>query len=298
MRTRPLLAAAVLASCTGSTEPAEGNHSRRVQVRPPGYVAKTVVARDGRRFRINGAVTYRGKAAAGLLMNVRMVNAIFEDANRPEFDPAANTDELVARMPEYVSLGVLAFTVSLQGGYPGYEGARNTAFLPTGDLNATYLTRAAKVIERADALGAVIILTLYYQRQDQYLQDEQAIRAGIVNVVDWIRAQGYRNVILELVNEYNHRGLDHAVLRSDASVAGLIVPEQAHRLQRGCEDRRDRRRRRQLERQGGRLVRAHAGAAEPGLPLRLRGPCRRSGRLRPHRRVDTLTTIRYRTGAR
>ena len=222
MRTRPLLAAAVLASCTGSTEPGEEIHSRRAEARPAGYVAKTVVTRDGRRFRINGAVTYRGKPAQGLLMNVRMVNAIFEDANRPEFDPAANTNEFVARLPEYVSLGTLAFTVSLQGGYPGYEGARNTAFLPNGDLKAAYLARAAKVIERADALGAVIILTLYYQRQDQYLQDEQAIRAGVINVVDWIRAQGYRNVILELVNEYNHRGFDHAVLRSDASVAGLI----------------------------------------------------------------------------
>ncbi|HEY7612040.1 MAG TPA: hypothetical protein VH764_03535 [Gemmatimonadales bacterium] len=222
MRTKPLLAAALLASCTGSTEPPEGTLSRRVESKPTGYVAKTVVTRDGRRFRINGAVTYRGKPAEGLLMNVRMVNAIFEDTNRPEFDPAANTDEFVARMPEYVSQGVLAFTISLQGGYPGYEGARNTAFLADGRLDAAYLARAADVIERADALGAVIILTLYYQRQDQYLQNEQAVRAGIVNVVDWVRARGYRNVILELVNEYNHRGFQHAVLRSDASVAGLI----------------------------------------------------------------------------
>jgi hypothetical protein len=217
----PLLAA-VVAACVEPTRPAGQEGMREVEARPAGYVAKTVVTRDGRRFRINGVVTYRGQPAEGLLMNVRMVNAIFEDTNRPEFDPTANTDEFVARMPEYVSLGVLAFTVSLQGGYPGYEGARNTAFAANGALQAGYLARAAKVIERADALGAVIILTLYYQRQDQYLQDEQAVRAGIVDVVDWIKAQGHRNVILEIVNEYNHRGFDHAVLRSDASVAGLI----------------------------------------------------------------------------
>jgi hypothetical protein len=132
-------------------------------------------------------------------------------------------------MPDYVSQGALAFTVSLQGGYPGYEGARNTAFLPNGNLDGPYLARAAKVIERADALGAVIILSLYYQRQDQYLQDEQAIRTGIIKVVDWIRARGYRNLILELVNEYNHRGFQHAILRSDATVADLVrLAKQRH----------------------------------------------------------------------
>jgi hypothetical protein len=78
------------------------------------------------------------------------------------------------------------------------------------------------VIERADALGAVIVLSLYYQRQDQYLQDEPAVRAGVVNVVDWIRGKGYRNVLLEVANEYGHAGFDHAILRSDAGVAGLL----------------------------------------------------------------------------
>jgi hypothetical protein len=177
---------------------------------------------DGFRFRINGTLTYRGRSAEGTLMNVRMVNSVFEDTGRPSFDPIANTNEFVGRMREYVSLGVRAFTVSLQGGYPGYEGAKNSAFLKTGELRSGYLTRVARVIERADALGAVIILSLYYQRQDQQLQDERAVRAGVVNAVDWIRRKGYRNVILEVVNEYGHRGFDHAVLRSDAGVAGLV----------------------------------------------------------------------------
>ena len=32
-------------------------------------------------WRLNGQLTYRGAKAEGLLMNVRMVNAVFEDAN-------------------------------------------------------------------------------------------------------------------------------------------------------------------------------------------------------------------------
>ena len=68
----------------------------------------------------------------------------------------------------------------------------------------------------------MIILGLFYQRQDQALDDEDAVRAGVVNAVNWIKKRGYRNVILEIANEYGHKGFDHAILRSDAGVAGLI----------------------------------------------------------------------------
>ena len=220
--TQALLAAALLASCAEPTRPAGDKRVGPADAPPAGFVATTRVTVDGTRFRINGAITYRGKPAEGLLMNVRMVNAVFEDTNRPWFDPAANTQELVARMPEYVSLGVRAFTIGLQGGWPGYGPFINTAFLKNGDLKPTYLARVAKVIERGDALGAVIILVLYYQRQDHLLQDAQAIRNGVTKTADWLRQKGYRNVILEVVNEYMHRGFEHDILRSDASVADLI----------------------------------------------------------------------------
>jgi hypothetical protein len=217
-----LLAVALLASCSAPTGPVDRDTAQPIASGPADIVARTRVTIDGHRFRINGAVTYPGQPAAGLLMNTRMVNSVFEDTNRPSFNPSANTDEFVGRMSEYVSLGVRAFTVSLQGGYPGYEGARNTAFLKNGDLRSGYLARVARVIERADALGAVIVLSLYYQRQDQHLQDEAAIRAGVVNAVNWIRAKGYRNILLEVANEYGHAGFNHAILRSDAGVASLI----------------------------------------------------------------------------
>ena len=40
-----------------------------------------------------------GAKAEGLLMNVRMVNAVFEDAKRPEFDAEANTDRFIKQVP-------------------------------------------------------------------------------------------------------------------------------------------------------------------------------------------------------
>jgi hypothetical protein len=217
-----MLGVALLASCVEPTRPDEDAGSAPVAVHPAGAAGDTRVSMDGDRFRINGSLTYQGSLAEGALMNVRMVNSVFEDTKRPQFDPEGNTGEFVQRMGEYVSLGVRAFTVSLQGGYPGYEGARNSAFLADGKLKSGYLARAERVIEKAAALKAVIILSLFYQRQDQVLEDEDAVRAGVANAVDWIRRKGYRNVVLEIANEYGHRGFDHSVLRSDGGIAGLI----------------------------------------------------------------------------
>lgn len=219
----PLVIFAV--ACAEPSSPTDG--SRDFPAAAPtshttSYSARTRLTIDGDEFRLDGARTHAGSRAAGLLMNVRMANAIFEDTGRPAFDAKKNTDEFVDRMPEYVNQGVRAFTVSLQGGYPGYEGARNSAFSERGDLDRDYMERAASVIERADALGAVIILALFYQRQDQILKDEEAVERGVIEVVDWIKQNGYRNIMLDVVNEYGHGGFKHGVLRSDAGVASLI----------------------------------------------------------------------------
>jgi hypothetical protein len=215
------VATLLLIACNDPTLPAELANPARDGA-PRAYTARTRLTIDGPRFRLNGGLTYPGQPPEGMLLNVRMVNAVFEDDGRPEFDPEGNTAEFLGRMQEYVGQGVRAFTVSLQGGYPGYSGARNSAFQPDGNLEAAYLARVARVIERADALGAVVILSLFYQRQDQVLRNEQAVRAGVIKAVDWVRQKGYRNIILEVVNEYGHPGFDHAVLRSDAGVADLI----------------------------------------------------------------------------
>ena len=121
---------------------------------------------DGR-WRINGEVTYRGARAEGHLLNVRMVNATFEDRNRPDFDPEGNTDEFIAQIPEYVAHGVRAFTLNLQGGMPGYEKAMNSAFNADGSLRDSCMARVRRVIAACDQHGAAVILGCYYQRQDQ-----------------------------------------------------------------------------------------------------------------------------------
>ena len=193
----------------------------------PKFAASTRVGIVDGRWHINGELTYRGAQAEGLLLNVRMVNATFEDANRPGFDAEANTDAFIAHIPDYVAHGVLAFTLNLQGGTPGYEGAANSAFNPDGSLRSSYLKRVERVIEACDRHGAVVILGCYYQRQDQGLRDEEAVRVGVVNVVKWIRACGFRNVALEIANEFGHSGFDHRVLKdADGQVALIRLAKQ------------------------------------------------------------------------
>lgn len=202
-----VLAATLLSTCLRAEEPA------RQQTR--------VSIRDGR-WHVNDRVTYPGTPAEGLLMNVRMVNSVFEDRHRPDFDAEANTDRFLAQVPNYAAHGVRAFTIGLQGGMPGYEGALNSAFRPDGSLRDSYLRRVRRVIDACDRQGLVVILGCFYQRQDQVLEDEAAVRRGLLNVVDWIGRSGFRNVVLEIANEFDHRGFDHRILCSVEGERELI----------------------------------------------------------------------------
>src|ERR1041385_6500722 len=105
-------------------------------------------------WELNGKRTYPDAAAEGLLLNVRVANALFDDRNpatRPAgFDADKNTDGLIAKLPEYVASGVRAFTVCLQGGDPGYKGALCSSFEADGSLRPDSLKRAARLIQACD----------------------------------------------------------------------------------------------------------------------------------------------------
>ena len=152
-----------------------------------------------------------------------MVNATFEDRNRTDFDPDANTDIFIARIPDYRDHGIRAFTLCLQGGMPDYEGALNSAINPDGSLRPDYMARVERVIRASDEAGVAIILSCYYQRQDDILANDDAIRAGVVNTVQWISDKGFSNVVLEVANEYAHRGFTHDLIRSPEGQVELIT---------------------------------------------------------------------------
>ncbi len=183
-------------------------------------------------FHINGEPTYKGRTwnghkIEGLLLNSRMVQGIFDDLN-PEtvknwvypdtlkWDAERNTREFIAAMPSWREHGLLAFTIDLQGGSPqGYSRDQpwhNSAITPEGELRPEYMARLEKILDKADELGMVAILGVFYFGQDQRLKDEEAVKLALDHAVDWVLGKGYQNVLIEVNNECNVR-YDHAILQ-------------------------------------------------------------------------------------
>ena len=195
--------------------------------------SKTVVSIEGDRFLINGRPTYQGrsyngKRIEGLLLNSRMIQGIFDDSN-PEtrakwaypdtgkWDPERNTREFAAAMPEWRRHGLLGFTVNLQGGSPeGYSRAQpwnDSAIDADGALKPDYMARLKRILDRADRLGMVPIVGLFYFGQDQRVRDEAAVKRAVESAARWILGHGYRNVLLEIDNECNVQAYDHEILK-------------------------------------------------------------------------------------
>jgi hypothetical protein len=181
----------------------------------------TKIQIDGTRFLIDGrptyeGVTYRGKPVEGLLMNSRMVQAIFDDENpkttmlwrypdTDQWDPDRNTDEFCAALPEYRTYGLLAVTVGLQGGGSiyrpeVYDNYINSAFRPDGALKPAYFDRLKRVLEAADATGMIVIVNYFYWKQAARMKDD-AIRHAAEAVTDWLLRTGHRNILVDVMNE-------------------------------------------------------------------------------------------------
>lgn len=194
---------------------------------------RTIVSIKGDQFFINGQITYKGRywkenKIEGLLLNSRMVQGIFDDAN-PEtvsrwvypdtgvWDPVRNTDEFILNMKKWADYGLLSFTINMQGGSPqGYSQAQpwhNSAYTEDGSLKPDYMNRLEKILDRADELGLVPILGLFYFGQDERLEDEAAIRNAIDNVLNWLFVRNYRNILIEVNNECNVNKYDHEILK-------------------------------------------------------------------------------------
>lgn len=199
----------------------------------PPFTPATRVGIEQASWRINDRPTYPGTSAEGLLLNVRMVHATFEDRNpetRPkDFDPEKNVDAFIAKIPAYAAQGVLAFTLNLQGGDPGYRGVLNSAFEPDGSLRKESTRRIERAIEACDRAGVVVILGCFHHLQDQVLRDAAALRKAVGEAAAWIESRGYTNVCLEIADEHAHEGYDHATIKNPNGVKDLLrVVRQVH----------------------------------------------------------------------
>jgi hypothetical protein len=195
-------------------------------------VRQTTVSIAGEDFHINGRPTYGGRRwnghrIEGLLFNSRMVQGIFDDRNPAtagrwayadtgRWDADRNTREFLGAMADWRRHGLLAFTINLQGGSPeGYSRDQpwhNSAIDADGSLDAAYMARLERVLDRADSLGMAVILGYFYFGQDERLKDEAAVVRAVDNATRWVLERGYRHVLVEINNECDIR-YDHPILQ-------------------------------------------------------------------------------------
>ena len=186
----------------------------------------TEVSIHGTEFWIDGKPTYAGRVfeghkIQGLLFNARAVQATFDDANGetrhywayPDtgtWDPDRNTSEFCAALPSWRDHGVLAFTLCGQGGgarylpevYDTYD---NSAFSRDGALKLSYASRIAKILARADALGMIAIVGMFYWKHTLKMNGEAAVWRATREMMDFLRDTSRRNLLIEIANETGPR---------------------------------------------------------------------------------------------
>ena len=185
----------------------------------------TTVSIVGEKVYIDGKPTYAGRTfeghpVEGLLFNVRAVQATFDDTNPAtrdfwkypdtgKWDPERNVTEFMAALPTWRDHGVLGFTINFQGGgsryvpeiYQNYE---NSGFTRQGEIKPEYADRISRILARADELGMVVFVGMYYWIQTNKMESEEATWHAIDNALAFLKNTGRKNFMIELANETNY----------------------------------------------------------------------------------------------
>ena len=202
---------------------------------------KTKLTIDGTRFRINGALTYSEIPGCppeyhGRLMNARFIQGVFDDRKDVSrfhrfgrtFDPDQNTDDLIAALPQWYAHGLRAFTVGFQGGGPCFtipgNDLLNNAFSEDGErMDPAYLLRMDRLIRGADEIGMAVIVSFFYVGQCHLLKDDLSVTRAVKVASNWLRDQGYTNVIIEIANEHDvEQYRVHPILFDGKGIAKLL----------------------------------------------------------------------------
>lgn len=200
---------------------------------------KTSLSIKKSNFLINNKLTYsevEGCSYQGLLMNARFIQGIFDDKADikrfhrfgHKFEPEENTDLLIQAMPEWYEAGIRAITVGFQGGGPCFTidnaTIENNPYGHDGmQLKKDYLERMGRIIEEADKLGMVVIVSLFYGSQTRFLEGDTAVENAVINVCSWLKEREDSNVIIEIANEHDIDCFKiHPILSSEEGIVKLI----------------------------------------------------------------------------
>lgn len=193
----------------------------RVDCQEEDSMSTTKLSIKGDKFLINESLVYSeiDKCSyKGLLMNARFIQGVFDleaDADRfnrfgKVFDPEVNTNELIDHLPQWYEKGLRAITVGFQGGGPCFTIKNNTmknhpyCMTDTGMvINEQYQRRMLRIIEAADAIGMVIIVSCFYPGQVNNFENGAQIIESVKAACRFINESGRENIILEICNEFD-----------------------------------------------------------------------------------------------
>ena len=196
---------------------------------PPGIVIQCGM------FYVNGAITNPGRKSQGLLMNSRMIQAVFDTTvctNTYAYPSAAtingvtypagkwnatrNTAEFIRNLPAMYAngLGINGFTVGLQGGSPCFASSVSctdfnpSAFDSAGNFLPAYQSRLKDIITAAKGLQMIPMISLFYNKQvtKVFISNKiNGVIAAVNNVISWVISNGFRSdVIIEIQNECDY----------------------------------------------------------------------------------------------
>ena len=199
------------------------------------------ITKQGTKILFDGIPTYSdiqgsNPACHGLMMNMRMIQGVFDDKedvsrfNRygKTFCPEQNTEELIASLPAWYAHGIRAITVGFQGGGPCFTldnyTIQNSPYSEDGmSMDEAYLRRMKRIILAADAIGMVVIVSLFYGAQTRFLKDDDAVYAAVKTASNFLRDEQFTNVIIEIANEYDITCFNrHPVLHTPKGIVYLI----------------------------------------------------------------------------
>jgi hypothetical protein len=137
----------------------------------------------------------------------------------------AQTDHLVAQLPEYAAHGVNSVAVFYQGSRVAYSNPWNS---DGTYLDGAHRYRMEQIIRRADQLGMVVIVGLFYQHAP-YFQTAQAYRNATRTATAALKP--FDNVIINIANEHNSGGWDDQVhvldIRQPSNLLSLMSEARA-----------------------------------------------------------------------
>lgn len=202
-------------------------------------MGNTQLTIQGDKFFLNRKLTYSEVShspCAGLLLNARFIQGVFNDKAIPErfsrfgrlFNPEQNTSDLIAALPQWYAAGLRAFTVGFQGGGPCFTTnsltIENNPFSEDGlSIDRAYLSRMERLLKAADTLGMVVIVSYFYMAQCRFFKSDEAVKNAVRTASGWLKSTGLSNIIIEVENEYNIEGFPRPdCLTTPAGIVELI----------------------------------------------------------------------------